>query len=247
MSSMCSMPTVRRTNAGVTKGKGRAVPRKDRCIRASGGRREPASAAKRSILHERVSISCCRCRSISRHGFGDLSFPRRCRFGGVPARAIDRRVQWEWQRESRLADQFEGSFRGRDLPDKEFDTSIIRRVGVLLADKQAGSFDLEVDWIRTYGEGHGVDHGVRGLPFLPVVDRCGGWAGCAAGGAGMVGETAGGKQVCRRGVTGSPSGVAAALAHHLFQPGVHLLHPVGVIGGDVGGFPDVLAEVVKLE
>lgn len=50
-------------------------------------------------------------------------------------------------------DQLEGSWRGRSLKDKVFNAKKVRRLGLLLADKKAGPFTLEVDWIRTYGAG----------------------------------------------------------------------------------------------
>ena len=50
---------------------------------------------------------------------------------------------------------FTGSWRGRHFPDAILDTSAIQRVSILLADKKSGSFDLEVEWIRTYGKGQG--------------------------------------------------------------------------------------------
>jgi monofunctional biosynthetic peptidoglycan transglycosylase len=46
---------------------------------------------------------------------------------------------------------FVGTWRGTELPDKPFDPSKIRRLGLQLADKKAGPFELQVDWIRTYG------------------------------------------------------------------------------------------------
>ncbi len=46
---------------------------------------------------------------------------------------------------------FVGSWRGTTLKDEVFDPAKIRRLGLLLADKQAGAFELEVDWIRAYG------------------------------------------------------------------------------------------------
>lgn len=61
----------------------------------------------------------------------------------------------EWQQVKIPFSSFEGSFRGRDLPDKILDPAIIRRMGILLADKRSGPFELEVDWIRTYGKGQG--------------------------------------------------------------------------------------------
>jgi len=44
-----------------------------------------------------------------------------------------------------------GTWRGMDLPDKTFDPAKIRRLGLQLADKTPGPFELRVDWIRTYG------------------------------------------------------------------------------------------------
>ena len=52
-------------------------------------------------------------------------------------------------------EDFVASWRGRQFPDEVLDTSAIRRVSVLLADKKPGPFDLEIEWIRTYGKGQG--------------------------------------------------------------------------------------------
>lgn len=47
--------------------------------------------------------------------------------------------------------RFVGTWRGTELPDNTFDSTKIRRLGLQLADKKAGPFELQVDWIRTYG------------------------------------------------------------------------------------------------
>ena len=52
-------------------------------------------------------------------------------------------------------EDFIASWRGRQFPDEVLDTSAIRRVSILLADKKPGPFDLEIEWIRTYGKGQG--------------------------------------------------------------------------------------------
>ncbi len=57
----------------------------------------------------------------------------------------------EWTEVKIPFDQFKGSFRGMQLKDEIFDPSKISRVGLLLADKNPGEFELNVDWIRTYG------------------------------------------------------------------------------------------------
>jgi hypothetical protein len=57
--------------------------------------------------------------------------------------------------------RFVGTWRGTELPDKTFDSSKIRRLGLQLADKKQGSFELQVDWIRTYGGDHTQPSGRR--------------------------------------------------------------------------------------
>ena len=48
-------------------------------------------------------------------------------------------------------EDFSGSFRGMNLKKEKFDPAKIQRIGLLLGDKKAGPFELQVDWIRTYG------------------------------------------------------------------------------------------------
>ncbi|MFT6178211.1 MAG: putative surface protein with fasciclin (FAS1) repeats [Akkermansiaceae bacterium] len=48
-------------------------------------------------------------------------------------------------------EKFSGSFRGMKLKDESFNPGKIRRVGLILGDKKPGPFELEVDWIRTFG------------------------------------------------------------------------------------------------
>lgn len=47
--------------------------------------------------------------------------------------------------------QFEAGFRGIKLTKEKFNPAQIRRLGLLLGDKREGPFELQVDWIRTYG------------------------------------------------------------------------------------------------
>ena len=59
----------------------------------------------------------------------------------------------QWQQVRIPFADFKGSFRGMDLSDRKFDPSKIRRIGLLLGDKQQGPFELEIDSIQTYGKG----------------------------------------------------------------------------------------------
>lgn len=45
--------------------------------------------------------------------------------------------------------KFTGSFRGIELPKASFDPAMVRRISLLIADKKAGPFQLEIDWIHT--------------------------------------------------------------------------------------------------
>ena len=54
----------------------------------------------------------------------------------------------EWVEVTLPFDRFVGSFRGMTLRNEKFDPSKISRVGMLIADKKEGAFQLQVDWIR---------------------------------------------------------------------------------------------------
>lgn len=57
----------------------------------------------------------------------------------------------EWTEVKIPFGSFVGTWRGTELPDKTFDPAKVRRLGLQLADKKAGPFELHVDWIRSYG------------------------------------------------------------------------------------------------
>lgn len=61
----------------------------------------------------------------------------------------------EWTQVKVPFTDFKGSFRGTDLPKEKLDPSLIQRLGILIGDKKDAPFDLEIGWIRTYGEGDG--------------------------------------------------------------------------------------------
>lgn len=58
----------------------------------------------------------------------------------------------EWSEVFIPFSEFTGSFRGMDIPKAKFDPSKIQRLGLLLADKKAGGFELQIDWIRAADE-----------------------------------------------------------------------------------------------
>ena len=58
----------------------------------------------------------------------------------------------EWTEVKIPFGRFTGSWRGTELPDKTLDPAMIRRLGLMIADKKEGPFEVQVDWIRTYGD-----------------------------------------------------------------------------------------------
>ena len=54
----------------------------------------------------------------------------------------------EWIEVSFPVEKFVASWRGRVFADQKLDPSKVNSVEFLLADKKAGPFKLEVDWIK---------------------------------------------------------------------------------------------------
>jgi monofunctional biosynthetic peptidoglycan transglycosylase len=58
----------------------------------------------------------------------------------------------EWIEVSFTVDKFVATWRGRVFPDQKLDPGKVNSVGFLLADKKAGPFKLEVDWVKVEKE-----------------------------------------------------------------------------------------------
>ena len=69
-------------------------------------------------------------------------------FDGGAYRALFQPAAGEWQQLALPWHEFEAVFRGRRLEDAPpFDPGAIQQVGLLIADRTAGPFRLEVDWL----------------------------------------------------------------------------------------------------
>ncbi|MDF1812912.1 MAG: CIA30 family protein [Verrucomicrobiales bacterium] len=81
-------------------------------------------------------------------------------------------VKGEWAQVKIPFISFEGSFRGLELPDKKLNPAAVERLWILLGDKKAGPFELEVDWVRTYGKGQGnyTESGTKQIIPTAVAD-----------------------------------------------------------------------------
>jgi len=111
-----------------------------------------------SIRTEKVELDLSDADGLLVRAKGDgrtyqMRFGTDARFRGmeVSFMAEFRTKKGEWVEVKIPFTNFKGSFRGMKLKDEVFDPSKISRVGLLLADKNPGEFELNVDWIRTYG------------------------------------------------------------------------------------------------
>ena len=57
-------------------------------------------------------------------------------------------VKGEWSEVFIPFEKLKASFRGWNLPNMQFNSKTIKRVGIIIADKKEGPFELEVDWIK---------------------------------------------------------------------------------------------------
>jgi monofunctional biosynthetic peptidoglycan transglycosylase len=73
------------------------------------------------------------------------------KFDGVSYRATFQTVPEKWIIVDLLFKEFVPTYHGRLVPDAPvLNPNNIRQIGFLIADKQAGPFRLEIDWIGTY-------------------------------------------------------------------------------------------------
>ena len=71
------------------------------------------------------------------------------RFDGIAYSKTFETTKGEWMEVAIALTDFEATFRGRVFPDYEkLNPADLRQIGFLIADKQEGEFQLEVDWIR---------------------------------------------------------------------------------------------------
>jgi len=74
------------------------------------------------------------------------------RFDGIAYRTVFETREGEWITVRRAFSEFQPTYRGRTPRDATpLDPAHIHQVGFMLADKQPGSFSLEIDFVRTWG------------------------------------------------------------------------------------------------
>ena len=68
--------------------------------------------------------------------------------GGYSYRQSFKTKKGEWIEVSLPVDKFVATWRGRVFPNEKLDPRKVTGVGILLGDKKAGPFKLEVEWIK---------------------------------------------------------------------------------------------------
>ena len=57
----------------------------------------------------------------------------------------------EWKEYKIPFSEFKPTYRGNTLSDKpKLESKDIKQIGILIADKQFGNFELNIDWIKLY-------------------------------------------------------------------------------------------------
>ncbi len=82
-----------------------------------------------------------------------FSTPARWKGRGITFAGLLPTEEGQWTDVKIPFSEFEGDFRGQRLKDEasKFDPAAVRGITLELVDKKAGAFELQVDWIRTYG------------------------------------------------------------------------------------------------
>lgn len=69
-------------------------------------------------------------------------------FGGYSYRQSFKTTEGEWLEVKLPIENFVASYRGRVFPNQKLDPSRVDGLGLLLGDKKAGPFKLEIDWVK---------------------------------------------------------------------------------------------------
>lgn len=80
-----------------------------------------------------------------------LRFRTDTNFDGISYQAKFKTESAEWKEYKITFGEFKPTFRGNTLPDKpKLESKNIKQIGILIADKQFGKFELNIDWIKFY-------------------------------------------------------------------------------------------------
>ena len=80
-----------------------------------------------------------------------LRFRTDYNFDGISYQAKFKTYVDDWKEYKIPLSDFKPTFRGKTLSDKpKLESKNIKQIGILIADKQFGKFELDIDWIKFY-------------------------------------------------------------------------------------------------
>ncbi len=80
-----------------------------------------------------------------------LRFRTDINFDGISYQAKFETISGEWEEHKISFSEFNPTYRGKTLSDKpKLESKDIKQIGILIADKQFGKFELVIDWIKFY-------------------------------------------------------------------------------------------------
>ena len=80
-----------------------------------------------------------------------LRFRTDINFDGISYQARFETISGEWKEHKIPFSKFKPTYRGKNLSNKpKLESNEIKQIGILIADKQFGKFELNVDWIKFY-------------------------------------------------------------------------------------------------
>ena len=80
-----------------------------------------------------------------------LRFRTDTNFDGISYQAMFKTESGEWKEQKIPLSDFKPTFRGNTLTNKpKLESKDIKQIGILIADKQFGKFELNIDWVSFY-------------------------------------------------------------------------------------------------
>jgi hypothetical protein len=80
-----------------------------------------------------------------------LRFRTDINFDGISYKAKFETISGEWKEYKIPFSKFKPTYRGKNLSNKpKLESKEIKQIGILIADKQFGKFELNIDWIKFY-------------------------------------------------------------------------------------------------
>jgi monofunctional biosynthetic peptidoglycan transglycosylase len=109
------------------------------------------ASARASLINEFKDFEGAIIRVKGDGNIYSLRFRTDINFDGISYQAKFKTELGEWKEYKIPLSDFKPTFRGKILSDKpKLESKNIKQIGILIADKQFGKFELNIDWIKFY-------------------------------------------------------------------------------------------------